>query len=316
MSLYRYTVRRLLQIVPVMFGVVTLTFALMHALPGNPVDIYLGVNPDQEVRRELIREYGFHQPLWQQYIDYLGRLLTGNLGTSFLYRESVTAVMLRRLGPTATLMGSAYLIALPTAVALGIYASARHNEPGDHVSRVVGLAGVSTPNFWLGLMLIFLFAYHWGLLPASGYVTFGNDPVEAVKRLILPVVTLATAQMATLMRMTRSSMVEELREDYVETARAYGLPERRVLVRHAFRNAMLPLVTIVGLQLSFLLGGSVIVEEIFAIPGMGRLFFKGIVNKDFGIVMGGTIVFAIVFLIGVLITDLAYAYIDPRIRFD
>lgn len=316
MSLYRYTARRVLQIVPVLFGVFTLTFVMMHALPGNPVDIYLGVNPDPVVRRELIQEYGFDQPLWQQYLDYLLRLLQGNLGTSFLYREPVTALMLRRLGPTGTLMGTAYVIALPTAIGLGIFAAARHNRAGDHFSRFLGLAGVSTPNFWLGLMLIFLFAYEWQLLPASGYLTFSEDPVGAVKRLILPVITLATAQTATLMRMTRSSMVEELREDYVETMRAYGIPERRVLVRHAFRNAMLPLVTIVGLQLSFLLGGSVIVEEIFAIPGMGRLFFKGIVNQDFGIVMGGTIFFAILFLTGVLITDLAYGYIDPRIRYD
>ena len=316
MSLYRYTLRRLLQIVPVLFGVVTFTFVMLHALPGNPVDIYLGVNPDPEVRRELIRQYGFHKPLWQQYIDYVGRLLGGNLGTSFLYREPVGELMLRRLGPTVTLMGISYLIALPTAVGLGIYAAARHNDLGDHASRFLGLAGVSTPNFWLGLMLIFVFAYHYEVLPASGYTTFGEDPIAAAKRLVLPVITLATAQTATLMRMTRSSMVEELREDYVETARAYGLTERKVLVRHAFRNAMLPLVTIVGLQLSFLLGGSVIVEEIFAIPGMGRLFFKGVVNQDFGIVMGGTIVFAVIFLLGVLITDLAYAYIDPRIRYD
>lgn len=316
MSLYRYTARRLLQIVPVLFGVVTLTFVMMHALPGNPVDIYLGVNPDPEVRQQLIQEYGFNQPLWQQYLDYLARLLGGNLGMSFLYREPVSNLMLRRLGPTGTLMGSAYLIALPTAISLGIYAAARHNYLGDHVSRFLGLAGVSTPNFWLGLMLIFLFAYRWEVLPASGYMTFGEDPVGALKRLAMPVVTLATAQTATLMRMTRSSMVEELREDYVETMRAYGMPERTVLVRHAFRNAMLPLVTIIGIQLSFLLGGSVIIEEIFAIPGMGRLFFKGIVNQDFGIVMGGTIFFAVIFLLGVLITDLAYAYIDPRIKYD
>lgn len=316
MSLYRYTIRRLLQIVPVLFGVFTLTFIMMHSLPGNPVDIYLGVNPDPAVRRELIQEYGFNNPLWKQYLDYLFRLLQGNLGVSFLYREPVSGLMLRRLGPTATLMGSAYFIALPTAVGLGIFAAAHHNRIADHFSRFLGLAGVSTPNFWLGLMLIFVFAYHWQYLPPSGYMTVSEDPMGALKHLILPVITLATAQTATLMRMTRSSMVEELREDYVETMRAYGLPERQVLVRHAFRNAMLPLVTIIGLQLSFLLGGSVIVEEIFAIPGMGRLFFKGIVNQDFGIVMGGTIFFSIVFLTGVLLTDLAYGYIDPRIRYD
>lgn len=316
MSLYRYTLRRLVQLGPVLFGVITLTFVMVHALPGNPVDIFLGANPDPQVREALYRRYGFDRPLWEQYILYLGRLLEGNIGVSFLYDEPVTRVMLRRIGPTVTLMGLSYLIALPSAIGLGIYAAARHNQAGDHGSRFLGLAGVSTPNFWLGLMLIFLFAYELEVLPASGYTSFWEDPVLAAKRLLLPVLTLATAQMATLMRMTRSSMVEELREGYIETARAYGLPERRVLVRHAFRNAMLPLVTIIGLQLSFLLDGSVIVEEIFAIPGMGRLFFRGIVNQDYGIVLGGTIVFSLIFLLGVLITDLAYGYIDPRIRYD
>jgi peptide/nickel transport system permease protein len=316
MSIYRYTLRRVLQILPVLLGVFTLTFVMVQLLPGNPVEIYLGQNPDQEVKRELIRQYGFDQPLWKQYLNYLGRLLTGNLGESFLYGESVTSLMARRLIPTATLMGLSYFIALPIAIGLGIFAGARHNEAGDHVSRILGLAGVSTPNFWLGLMLIFGFAYTYEIFPASGYVPIYEDPVEGLKHLVLPVITLSTAQTATLMRMTRSSMVEELREDYVETARAYGLPERRVQIKHAFRNAMLPLVTIIGLQLSFLLGGAVVIEEIFAIPGMGRLFFKGIVNQDFGIVIGGTIVFSVIFLIGVLVTDLAYGYIDPRIRYD
>lgn len=316
MGLYRYTVRRLLQIVPVMLGVFTLTFVMMHALPGNPVDIYLGQNPDQQVRQAMLEQYGFNQPLWKQYIDYLVRLLQGNLGQSFLYKESVSSLMLYRLGPTVTLMGLSYVIALPVAIGLGIFAAARHNENGDHVSRFLGLAGVSTPNFWLGLMLIFGFAYTYQLFPASGYVMFVTDPIAAIKHLTLPVITLTTAQTATLMRMTRSSMVEELREGYVETMRAYGIPERQVLVKHAFRNAMLPLVTIIGLQISFLLDGAVVIEKIFAIPGMGRLFFKGITNHDYGIVMGGTIVFALVFLAGVLVTDLAYAYIDPRIRYD
>jgi peptide/nickel transport system permease protein len=316
MSLYRYTVRRFLQIIPVLLGVFTLTFVMMHALPGNPVDIYLGPNPDPEVRQALIEEYGFNEPLWQQYIDYLIRVLQGNIGESFLAQEPVSSVMMTRLGPTVTLMGLSYLIALPIAIGLGIYAASRYNQAGDHVSRFLGLAGVSTPNFWLGLMLIFAFAYTYEVFPASGYVTFAADPVRAAKHLILPVITLATAQTATLMRMTRSSMVEELGEGYVETMRAYGIPERKVLIKHAFRNAMLPLATIIGLQISFLLDGAVVIEEIFAIPGMGRMFFKAITNQDYGVVMGGTIVFALVFLIGVIITDLAYAYIDPRIRYD
>ena len=224
--------------------------------------------------------------------------------------------MLQRLGPTVTLMGLSYAIALPVSLLLGVYAAARHNQLGDHVSRFVGLAGLSTPNFWLGLMLIFLFAYQIDFLPASGYVPFSQDPVASVKHLILPVITLATAQTATLMRMTRSSMVEELSKDYVQTARAYGLPERRILLKHAFRNALLPLITIIGLQLSFLLDGSVVIEQIFAIPGMGRLGYNGLLQQDYGVIIGLNIFFAILFLIGVVITDLAYAYIDPRIRYD
>ncbi len=316
MSMYRYTARRLLQIVPVLLGVFTLTFVMMHAMPGNPVRIYLGLNPSQALADELIHQYGFDRPLWQQYLDYLGRVLQGNLGESFMRKRPVTDLMLERIGPTLTLMGLSYAIALPTSLLLGVYAASRHNELGDHVSRFLGLAGLSTPNFWLGLMLIFLFALKLDWLPASGYVPFAQDPVESIKRLVMPVLTLATAQTATLMRMTRSSMAEELSQGYVQTARAYGLPERRILLKHAFKNALLPLVTIIGLQLSFLLDGSVIAEKIFAIPGMGRLFFTGAIQHDYGIIMGMTLTFAMLFLVGVLLTDLAYAYIDPRIRYD
>ncbi|WP_049980098.1 ABC transporter permease [Halolamina rubra] len=316
MSIYRYSARRILQIIPVLLGVFSLTFVMVHALPGNPVRIYLGLNPSQSLEQELLAEYGFNQPLWKQYLDYLWRLLHGNIGESFVRKEPVSELMLARLGPTVTLMGLSYAIALPSALLLGVYAAATHNELGDHVSRFFGLAGLSTPNFWLGLMLIFIMAYQFDVLPASGYVPFTQDPVASIKHLILPVITLATAQTATLMRMTRSSMVEELSKDYVQTARAYGLPERRILLKHAFRNALLPLVTIIGLQLSFLLDGSVVIEQIFAIPGMGRLGYNGLLQQDYGVIIGLNIFFAILFLIGVLITDLAYAYIDPRIRYD
>ncbi|KZN25498.1 ABC transporter permease [Haladaptatus sp. R4] len=316
MSMYRYTVRRILQIIPVLLGVFTLTFVMMHSLPGNPVKIYLGLNPSKELADQLIHQYGFDQPLWKQYLDYLSRVLHGNLGESFMLKRPVVDLMLERIGPTFTLMGLSYVIALPISILLGIYAASRHNELGDHVSRFVGLAGLSTPNFWLGLMLMFIVAVKLQWLPVSGYVPFAQAPVESAKRLVMPVITLSTAMTATLMRMTRSSMVEELSQDYVQTARAYGLPERRILLKHSFRNALLPLVTIIGLQLSFLLDGSVITEKIFAIPGMGRLFLSGLLNKDYGVVMGMTLTFALLFLVGVLLTDLVYAYIDPRIKYD
>ncbi|MCO8243094.1 MULTISPECIES: ABC transporter permease [unclassified Haladaptatus] len=316
MSMYRYTVRRILQIIPVLLGVFTLTFVMMHSLPGNPVKIYLGLNPSKELADQLIHQYGFDQPLWKQYLDYLSKVLHGNLGESFMLKRPVIDLMLERVGPTFTLMGLSYVIALPISILLGVYAASRHNELGDHVSRFVGLAGLSTPNFWLGLMLMFIVAVKLQWLPVSGYVPFAQAPVESAKRLVMPVITLSTAMTATLMRMTRSSMVEELSQDYVQTARAYGLPERRILLKHSFRNALLPLVTIIGLQLSFLLDGSVVTEKIFAIPGMGRLFFNGMTNNDYGVIMGMTLTFALLFLAGVLLTDLAYAYIDPRIRYD
>lgn len=316
MSLYRYTLRRILQIIPVLFGAFTVTFVMMHALPGDPVRIYLGVNPSQELADELIAQYGFDRPLWQQYLDYLWRLVHLDMGRSFVRKRPVAGLVIERLGPTLSLMGISYLVALPTALLLGVYAAARHNRFGDHASRFLGLAGLSTPNFWLGLMLIFVFAYELGVFPASGYVPFGEDPVASMKHLVLPVITLATAQTATLMRMTRSSMVEELSKEYVQTARAYGLPERSILLKHAFRNALLPLVTIIGLQLSFLLDGSVVTETIFAIPGMGRLSYNALLQQDFAVFVGVTVIFATLFLVGVLITDLAYAYIDPRIKYD
>lgn len=316
MGIYRYTLRRLLQIAPVLLGVVTLTYLMMLALPGDPLRIYLGVDQQASLDPQVMEYYGFGDPWYVQFFDYISRLAQGDLGTSFRYRRSVSGVMYDRIAPTLTLMGLSYLVALPTAIALGIYGAAEHNEAGDHLTRVIGLSGISTPNFWLALMLIYLLAYHLQVLPPTGYVPLYEDPVESVKRLLMPVATLATAQLALLMRITRSSMIEELRADYVETARAYGLSERRVLTRYAFRNALLPLVTIIGLQLSFLLGGAVIVEEIFAIRGMGRLFFQSLLGHDYSVVVGIVLFFSTIFLLGVLVTDLVYAYIDPRIKYD
>ncbi|SDK60678.1 ABC transporter permease [Natronorubrum texcoconense] len=316
MGLFRYTLRRFAQLVPVLFGIVTLTFIMMHALPGDPVRLYLGTEPGQELADDLIESHGFDRPLYEQYFEHLWRLVQGDLGQSFVYNRPVTDLIWERMEPTLVVMGLSYVVALPVAIGLGIYGAARHNEAGDHVSRFAGLAGISTPNFWLALMLIYVMTYHLGLLPASGYTSPFVNPVESAMLLVMPVLTLATAQTALLMRMTRSSMIEELRSEHVETARAYGIPERKIMVRHSFRNALLPLITIVGLQLSTLLGGSVIVEEIFAIPGLGRLFFDSIIDQDYSVAVGVTLFFSTLFLIGVVLTDIAYAYIDPRIKYD
>jgi peptide/nickel transport system permease protein len=230
---------------------------------------------------------------------------------------------------TLLLLVSSFTFALVTAVPLGILSAKRRNKPTDHVSRVVALLGVSTPSFWIGLMLIIIFAFQLNLLPATNLVMPWAAPgsvegaqtrldviVTAVEHLILPTITLGTLQMAAFTRIERSSMLEVLNQEYVKLARAYGVKESTIVRKHAFRNAQLPLITIVGLQLTQALGGAVLTETVFSINGMGRLIITAIQNQDFQLVMGTTLVFGLVFVIGVIVTDLSYAYVDPRVSYD
>ncbi|MFP8956560.1 ABC transporter permease [Natrialbaceae archaeon A-CW3] len=328
MTLLRYTIRRILQAIPVLVGISFITFLMVNALPGDPVAIMLeGQEVDQETIEAVERRYGLDRPFHERFITYMFGLVQGDLGYSFHRDMPVSQLIWNRLGPTLLLVLSAFAFALITAVPLGVLAAKRRNKPTDHVSRIIALIGVSTPSFWIGIMLILIFAVWLGWLPSGRLVYPWVDPAhygyngrlelyyQTIRHLLLPMVALGTLQMATIMRIERSSMVESLQEEHVQLARAYGVPERTVLRKHAFRAAQLPIITIVGLNLSTALGGAVLIETVFEINGMGRLLIQSIQQLDYQVVMGVTIVLATIFVIGVIITDISYAYIDPRVSY-
>ncbi|MFD1514582.1 ABC transporter permease [Halomarina rubra] len=336
MGRLRYTTVRLLQAIPVLLGVVTITFFLTDAIPGDPVQIMLGPSPSAQQADAIRAKFGLDQPLYVRYVNYLADVVRLDLGESIYYGVPVTQKIMERLPVTLFLLLSSFTFALCTAVPLGILSAKRRNEPTDHVSRIVALFGVSTPSFWIGLMLIIVFSFKLGWLPATNIVLPWADPASldavdpdaswlvarwqvvatSAKHLVLPMITLGTLQMAAFTRIERSSMLEVLGEEYVKLARAYGVSEFTIVRKHAFRNAQLPLLTLVGLQLTSALGGAVLTETVFSINGMGRLIITAINNQDFPLVMGTTLVFGLVFVIGVIITDLSYALVDPRVSFE
>ena len=345
MGLTRYTIRRLLQAVPVILGIITITFFLTDAIPGDPVSIMLGPSPSAQQAAEIRAKYGLDQPLFVRYFNYLGDVsplwftttssfpfveptFGVNLGQSIYYKVSVTQKIAERLPVTLLLLVSSFTFALLAAVPLGVISAKRRNKPVDHVSRVVALIGVSTPSFWIGLILIIVFAFHLDMFPATNLVMPYADPAEVEgaetwvdvlvvsgRHLLLPTLSLGTLQMAAITRIERSAMLENLSKDYVQLARAYGVKERTILRKHAFRPAQLPVITIVGLGLTQALGGAVLTETVFSINGMGRLIITAIYNQDIPLVMGTTIFFGLMFVIGVIITDISYAYVDPRVSY-
>ncbi|WP_254766334.1 ABC transporter permease [Salinilacihabitans rarus] len=328
MSLLRYTAYRLLQAIPVLIGISLITFVLVNLAPGDPVQIMLqGQQVNEELIRTIERRYGLDQPLHVRYWNYMTGLAQGDLGHSIHRDRPVSELMVERAGPTLLLVLSAYVFALLTAIPLGIVAANRRNKPADHVSRIVALIGVSTPSFWIGIMLIIIFAVRLNVLPSAGlvypwrppeaygYSGYGEHLYQTVRHLVLPMIALGTLQMATLMRVERTQMIESLQQEYVRLARAYGVPERTILRKHAFRSAQLPIITIVGLNLSTALGGAVLIETVFAINGMGRLFIEAIQQLDYQLVMGITLVLGFMFVVGVIVTDISYAYVDPRVTY-
>ncbi|MGM0604382.1 MAG: ABC transporter permease [Halobacteriota archaeon] len=328
MGLFRYTLWRCLQAVPVVIGILTITFFLINRIPGDPVSIMLGPTPSAEMVEQVQARYGLDRPLHERYITYMTGVFQGNLGYSIYYDQPVMTKIIERLPVTAYLVFSAFAFALVTAIPLGVISAKRRNKPVDHVSRIVALIGVSTPSFWIGLVLIIVFAFQLQWLPATGLHTPFADPsnirgastqldvaYESFKRLLMPMVALGTLQMASITRIQRSSMVDSLQNEYVQLARAFGVSERSVVWRHAFRPAQLPVITIVGLGLSTALGGAVLIETVFEINGMGRLIIQAINNQDYELVMGTTFMLGVLYIVGVIITDIAYAYIDPRVSY-
>jgi ABC-type dipeptide/oligopeptide/nickel transport system permease component len=304
----RYLLRRLLLTLPVLLGVATLVFALIHLVPGDPAQAMLGESASADEIARLRTSLGLDRPLVAQYGSFLGGLVRGDLGRSFRSGQPVAREISRRLGDTAILAVSAMAVAIGIAIPLGILAAVFRGRILDHAAMTLALAGISMPSFWLGPLLAILFAVRLGWLPVSG----SGTPAH----LVLPAVTLGAALAAILARMTRSSVIEELRELYVLAARARGLSHARAVVRHAFRNSLIPVVTIIGLQFGAVLTGTIITETIFGWPGVGRLMITAINTRDYPLVQGCILFISLTYVAMNLLTDLTYGYLDPRIRFE
>jgi ABC-type dipeptide/oligopeptide/nickel transport system permease component len=293
---------------PVLLGVATLVFSLIHLIPGDPAQAMLGEAAPQADVEELRRRLGLDRPLIEQYGAFLAGLVRGDLGTSLRTGQPVTSQILERMPATFELAAAAMLVAICVSIPLGIAAAVRRGTAVDHAAMTLALTGVSVPNFWLGPLLAIVFAVELGWLPVSGRGT--------AQHLILPAVSLGAALAAILARMTRASMLEELREQYVLAARARGVPRLHAIVRHAFRNSLIPVVTLVGLQFGAVLTGAVITETIFAWPGIGRLLIQSIGFRDYPLVQGCILLIAVTYVGVNLLTDLVYGVLDPRIRYE
>jgi ABC-type dipeptide/oligopeptide/nickel transport system permease component len=304
----RFLARRVLLAIPVLLGVATLVFALIHLIPGDPVRTMLGETASEESVTELRGRLGLDRPLYQQYAAYLKDLAHGNLGTSLRTNEPVSSALAERFPATAELAAAAMIVAIVIAIPLGILAAVRAGTFVDHLATTLALIGISMPSVWLGPLLAIIFAVELGWLPVSGRGTLAQ--------LVLPAVTLGAPLAAMLARMTRASVIDELRELYVVAARARGVSRARAVLRHAFRNSLLPIVTVLGLQVGAVLTGAVITETIFAWPGIGRLLIQSIGFRDYPLVQGCILLIALTYVSVNLLTDLAYGLLDPRIRYE
>jgi peptide/nickel transport system permease protein len=308
-----FVARRGLQSLVALLGVSVVVFALIHLVPGDPIRSALGTRFTQELYDVLAARSGLDRPLLTQYVDWLGRAVTGDLGVSFRSGQPVTEALLQRLPATALLAFSALLIGLVIALPAGIVSAVRQGRPIDYVTSGFAQVGVSVPDFWFGILLILLFSATLGWLPPFGYVSPLDDPLEAARRLIMPAATAGVVTGAILTRFVRSSVLEAMAAEHVRLARAKGLPERYVLRHHILRNAWIPIVTVTGLQLATLLGGIVVVEIVFAWPGLGRLAYDAVLRRDYPVLQGAVLLIAVAFLLINLLVDLLYAKLDPRI---
>jgi len=302
-----FVLRRLLLAVPTLLAAVTLVFFLFRLVPGDPAQLIAGELAPREVVESIRHQMGLDLPLPLQYVHYLGGLLHGDLGISKVSQQNAAEGVLQRLPATLQLAAAAMALALALGVTAGLVSAVKQYSWLDYMSTVLSVSGISIPSFWLGLMLIILFSVTLGLLPTAGN--------ETPRSIVLPAVTLAAYQVAVIARMTRSSALEILRQDYVRTARAKGVHERGVVVSHVLRNALIPTVAIVGLQLGYLLGGSIIVETVFAWPGVGGLMIESVRLRDYTMVQAVALAFAAMFLVINLVVDVLYAALDPRVQY-
>lgn len=301
-----YILRRIVQSIVVIVGVSIVVFAMARLAPGDPVSLMLAQTASPEQIEAAREHYGFNEPLWYQYWVFISRAVQGDLGDSLYYNQPAIEVVLEAFPATAQLAVVAFLLAVGIALPLGVIAAIRRDTVWDYLAVGLSVLGQAAPSFWIGILLILFFSVHLQWFPSSG--NYGP------RYIVLPAVTLSLLLMAVLTRLTRSGMLDVLTEDYVQTARAKGLQPRTVIVRHALRNALIPLVTVMGLQLGSILGGTIIVEQIFAWPGVGRLAINAISSRDYPIIQAVVLLVSIVFVVINLVVDLLYGFLDPRIR--
>lgn len=308
-----FLIRRLLLTLPILFIVSVLCFSLINLIPGDPATAILGPEAPEQAKVQMRERLGLDEPIVVQYIDWLWGVLHGDLGESLIDGTPVSTLILQRFPVTLELALGTFLVSLTIAVVAGILSASNRGTWIDYVSTGFALGGISIPHFWLGMMFIIIFAVSLGVLPASGYVPFFQDPVANLTAMILPVFATGLRESAELTRMLRSSLLEELGSDYVRTAFSKGLSRRVVVIRHAVRNALIPFVTAGGLQIAGLLGGLVVTEQVFQLPGIGRLIVESILKRDFTTVQGAVLVTTLVVVLINVLVDLLYAVIDPRI---
>lgn len=328
--------KRILLVIPVLIGVSILAFSILHMIPGDPARVILGERATANAVIELQEKLGLNKPLYIQYFSFMKNVLKGDLGTSIITNEAVATELFTAFAATVELTIISMIIAVVVGIAAGTLAAVKQYSIFDNMSMVGALFGVSMPIFWLGLLMIWLLSYKLGLFPASGRLAVSFDITritnfilidsllagnfaafkDALMHLIMPSVALATIPMAIIARMTRSSMLEVMRQDYIRTARAKGLSERVLIFKHAIRNAFLPIITVIGLQIGLLLGGAVMTETVFSLPGLGRKMYLSIMARDYPMVQGGILVIAFFFVIVNLLVDITYMFIDPRISID
>lgn len=311
-----YAIRRILQMIPVLFGISVLIFVVMKLIPGDVISGILGVESTPELRAQLIAKYGLDKPYVVQYFNWVFGVLRGDFGESIRTSAPILPEILSRFKVTAELTILAAVISWIIALPLGIAAAVKRNSALDRFVRVFALIGVSVPGFALSILLILVLSLAFHYFPPLGYVGFFEDPLRNLQIMILPAAILGVTIAGSVMRMTRSSVLEVLRQDFVKTVRAKGASERVTIFRHVLRNALIPIVTLVGMQIGSLLGGAVIIEQIFSLPGLGQMTLTGINQRDYPVVQGCVLFIAFVYVIVNLITDLLYAYIDPRISYD
>ncbi|MFO7546423.1 MAG: ABC transporter permease [Trueperaceae bacterium] len=311
-----YLLRRLLEIVPVLLVVTVVVFTILHLTPGDPARVMLGDMASEADVLRLREALGLERPIYVQYATFLGSLLRGDLGQSLALDRSVFRALLERAEPTIALTLMSLLVAVAFGVVTGVISAVYHNRATDQVISTLALVGVSIPNFWLGLLLILVFAVRLGWFPAAGYPPIAEEGlVQSLRYLILPSLALGLSQASIISRITRSTMLDIFRQDFVRTAVAKGVGQRLVVLRHVLVNALVPIITVIGLVLAALLSGAVVIETVFAIPGLGRLVISSIARRDYPVIQGVVLLTALVYVLVNLVVDLLYTVVDPRVRY-